>query len=193
MSSVKWYPSAAVFSCSIGVVPLNSAGAYWLVSPPRNPKKCSKPPPPVGHASKGPTGLVCHTGTSWHLPNCPVAYPLSRSTSANGAADCGRTEVYPGAEVAISVIAPIPTAWWLRPVSSACRVGAHRAVVWNREKDRPSPARRSAVGVLQGPPKTLAAPKPTSSSRITSTLGAPSGGRTGTIGSNTARGSLASS
>ena len=193
MSSVKWYPSSAVADCSIGVVPLYKAGAYWLVSPPRKPKKCSNPPPPVGHASKGPTGLVCHTGTSWHLPNCAVAYPLSRSTSASGAVDCGRTDVYPGAAVAISVMAPIPTAWWLRPVNSACRVGAHRAVVWNREKDRPLSANRSAEGVRHGPPKTLAAPKPTSSSRITSTLGAASGGRTGTIGSNTARGSLASS
>jgi hypothetical protein len=29
-------------------------------------------PVPVGHASNGPTGLVSHTGTSWHLPNCAV-------------------------------------------------------------------------------------------------------------------------
>jgi hypothetical protein len=34
--------------------------------------------------------------------------------------------------VAISVIPPIPTAWWLRPDSSAARVGEHNAVVWNR-------------------------------------------------------------
>jgi hypothetical protein len=27
---------------------------------------------------------------------------------------------------------PIPTVWWLRPVSKAARVGAHRAVVWKR-------------------------------------------------------------
>ena len=31
-----------------------------------------KPPPPVGHESKGPAGLVCQTGTSWHLPNWAV-------------------------------------------------------------------------------------------------------------------------
>jgi hypothetical protein len=35
----------------------------------------------------------------------------------------------PGAEVAISVIAPMPTEWWLRQVSSAARVGEHTAVV----------------------------------------------------------------
>jgi hypothetical protein len=55
-------------------------------------------------------GLVCHTGTSWHLPNCAVAYPLSLSTSANGAAVFGRNELYPGADVAISVIPPMPAA-----------------------------------------------------------------------------------
>ena len=27
---------------------------------------------------------------------------------------------------------PIPTEWWLRPISSACRVGAQSAVVWKR-------------------------------------------------------------
>lgn len=41
----------------------------------------------------------------------------------------GRIELYPGALVAISVIPPIPAEWWLRPVSSACRVGEHNAVV----------------------------------------------------------------
>jgi len=64
----------------------------------------------------------------------------------------GRIELYPGAEVAISVMPPMPTEWWLRPVSSAWRVGEHRAVVWNRVYFRPPAARRSAVGVLMGPP-----------------------------------------
>ena len=44
----------------------------------------------------------------------------------------GSTELAPGAEVASSVIDPMPQEWWLRPVSSACRVGEHSAVVWNR-------------------------------------------------------------
>src|SRR4029079_7617632 len=56
----------------------------------------------------------------------------------------------------------------------------------------PFPASRSAVGVAHGPPKALEAPKPTSSSRTTSTFGAPSGGRRGSIGGNAASGSLAS-
>ena len=87
---------------------------------------------------------------------------------------------------------PIPTEWWLRPVSKAARVGAHSAVVWKRLYFRPFPASRSAVGVAHGPPNALDAPKPTSSSKMTSTFGAPAGGRSGSIGGNFASGSLAS-
>ena len=87
---------------------------------------------------------------------------------------------------------PIPTVWWLRPVSSAARVGAHSAVVWKRLYFRPPAASRSAVGVRHGPPNALEAPNPTSSSRTTSTLGAPAGGRSGSIGGNCASGSRAS-
>src|SRR3954451_9347444 len=138
-------------------------------------------------------GLVFHTGTSWHFPNCAVENPFSFSVSASGAAVLGRIELYPGADVAISVIPPIPTEWWLRPVSSAWRVGEHSAVVWKRLYFRPFAARRSAVGVAHGPPNALAAPNPTSSSNTTSTFGAPAGGRSGSIGGNLTRGSLASS
>ena len=86
----------------------------------------------------------------------------------------------------------MPTLWWLRPLSSAARVGEHRAVVWNRVYLSPSAASRSNVGVLHGPPNALDAPKPTSSSRMTRTFGAPAGGRTGLIGGNVVSGSLAS-
>src|SRR3954453_5334937 len=86
---------------------------------------------------------------------------------------------------------PIPTEWWLRPDSNAARVGAHSAVVWKRLYFSPFPASRSAVGVAHGPPNALAAPKPTWSCRTTSPFGAPSGGRSGTIGGNVASGSLA--
>ena len=34
--------------------------------------------------------------------------------------------------LANSVITPVHTLWWLRPVSSDARVGEHKAVVWNR-------------------------------------------------------------
>src|SRR3954453_13175663 len=87
---------------------------------------------------------------------------------------------------------PMPTEWWLRPVSKAARVGAHSAGVWKRLYLRPFPASRSAVGVAHGPPNALDAAKPTSSSKITSTFGAPAGGRSGSIGRNFASGSLAS-
>ena len=70
----------------------------------------------------------------------------------------------------------MPTEWWLRPVSSAARVAEQTAQVWKRVYLRPLAARRSAVGVLIGPPKALEAAKPTSSMSTTSTFGAPFGG-----------------
>src|SRR5277367_806264 len=86
----------------------------------------------------------------------------------------------------------MPTVWWLRPVSRACRVGEQSAVVWKRLYFRPSAARRSAVGVLHGPPKALDEPKPASSIKITRTFGAPFGGRNWLIGGYLVSGSLAS-
>ena len=70
----------------------------------------------------------------------------------------GQIELLPGAEVANSVIAPIPTEWWLRPVSNADRVGEQSAVVWKRVYFRPPAANRSRFGVEHGPPKALDAP-----------------------------------
>ena len=65
-------------------------------------------------------------------------------------------------------------------------------MVWNRVCFRPAAARRSAVGVLMGPPKALEAPNPQSSISTTRTFGAPAGGRRGSIGGNLESGSLAS-
>src|SRR4051794_2362472 len=87
---------------------------------------------------------------------------------------------------------PMPTEWWLRPVSSAWRDGEHNAVVWKRVNFNPCLARRSNVGVAHGPPNALDEPKPASSSMITRTFGAPFGGRSGSIGGNAVAGSLAS-
>jgi hypothetical protein len=84
--------------------------------------------------------------------------------------------------VAISVMPPMPTAWWLRPLSRAARVGEHSAVVWKRVYFSPVEASRSAVGMRHGPPKAVDAPNPTSSISTTRTLGAPAGGRSGVIG-----------
>ena len=53
-------------------------------------------------------------------------------------------------------------------------------------------ARRSATGVLINPPKAVEAPKPTSSNRITRTFGAPSGGRSCSMGGYDVSGSFAS-
>ena len=48
------------------------------------------------------------------------------------AAERGILAVYPGNPMPMSDKKPMPTAWALRPVSSAARVGEHRAVTWNR-------------------------------------------------------------
>jgi hypothetical protein len=102
----------------------------------------------------------------------------------------GRNELFPGAEVASSVMLPFPTEWWFRPDSIAARVGAHRAVVWKRLYRSPPAASRSAFGARQGPPNVLAAPQPTSSSSTISTFGAPAGGSSGSISANAVSGIL---
>ena len=93
-----------------------------------------------------------------------MEYPFS-FISAIGALFFGRTLQLPGADIAISVMAPMPTEWWLRPHSIAARVGAHSAVVWKRVYLRPPAASRSAVGMWHGPPNAVEAPKPTSSNQ----------------------------
>src|SRR5262245_65392308 len=70
---------------------------------------------------------------------------------------------------------PVLQLWWLRPVIRAARVGEHRAVVWKRLYFSPRFASLSKVGVGIGPPKVLAAPKPTSSVMMSRMLGAPLG------------------
>jgi hypothetical protein len=81
-----------------------------------------------------------------HLPNAAVLYPFIWSTFGNGALSWGTHAVYPGKPPDSSPINPNPTAWWLRPVSNAARVGEHNAVTWNRLYRAPSPATRSRAG-----------------------------------------------
>src|SRR5262245_60311166 len=69
----------------------------------------------------------------------------------------------------------MPQVWWLRPVSSAARVGEHSAVVWKWLYFSPFLATRSKFGVGIGPPKVLVAPKPVSSVMMSKTFGAPLG------------------
>ena len=49
--------------------------------------------------------------------------------------------------MARSVIRPMPTEWWLRPVRRHARVGEHNAVVWKFVNVSPPAASRSIVGV----------------------------------------------
>ncbi len=74
---------------------------------------------------------------------------------------------------------PVCTLCWSRPVMSAARVGEQSAVVLNALYFRPFAASASRVGVGIGPPNALEAPKPTSSVKMSSTLGAPSGAEIG--------------
>ena len=104
----------------------------------------------------------------------------------------GSTELAPAAEVASSVTDPMPQEWWLRPASSAWRVGEHRDVVWNRLYLIPPAASFSKFSVWHGPPNALVAPKPVSSIKMTRTFGAPFGGRRSRIGRKNVSGSLAS-
>src|SRR5689334_16375563 len=87
---------------------------------------------------------------------------------------------------------PMPQEWWLRPVSSAWRVGEQSAVVWKRLYFKPPAASFSSVGVWHGPPKALEEPNPASSISTISTLGAPLGGRSCGIGGYLVFGSFAS-
>jgi hypothetical protein len=80
----------------------------------------------------------------------------------------------------------------LRPVNIAWREGEQSAVVWKRVYLSPSFAILSNVGVLHGPPNALEALKPTSSMSTIKTLGAPAGGRSGSIGGNLLSGFFAS-
>src|SRR5262245_55691061 len=87
----------------------------------------------------------------------------------------GMIDVYPGYPVANSVMLPMPTLWWLRPVRSAARVGEQSAVVWNWLYCSPLFAKRSRAGAGIGPPNVLGAPKPVSSVMMSRTFGAPLG------------------
>ena len=62
------------------------------------------------------------------------------------------------------------------------RVGLHSAVVWNRLYLTPLAAILSSVGIRIGPPNAPAEPKPMSSMRTMTTLGAPFGAFTSNRG-----------
>ncbi len=59
---------------------------------------------------------------------------------------------YAGKFVGMSGSIPMPTRWWLRPVSRQARVGEHTAVVWKFVKRTPRAASRSMLGVSRSEP-----------------------------------------
>ena len=94
----------------------------------------------------------------------------------------GRSELLPGADVAVSVMLPIPTEWWLRPVSSAARVGAHSAVVWNRLYLRAAGGELLGGRRLAGTAERAGCAEAHVIEQDDQTFGAPSGGSSGSIG-----------
>jgi len=70
----------------------------------------------------------------------------------------------------------IPTAWWLRPVNNAARVGEHRGVTWKFVNRRPSAAKESILGVDSVDPKHPRCENPMSSNKMMMMLGAASPG-----------------
>lgn len=97
-------------------------------------------------------------------PGRPVA--VLKKNPAGEAVDCSATT-------------PKPTEWWLRPVSSAARVGEQSAVEWKFVKRRPLVATQSRAGVGITPTKVDGAAKPTSSVMIKRMFGASLGGVAG--------------
>ncbi len=113
------------------------------------------------------------------MPTANVLYPAALSTSDTKPCSWPMWQWWDGKPSDIWVIADTPIVWWLRPVSSDPRVGVHSAVVWKFAYRRPFAASRSRVGVSHNPPKAENWPNPTSSHRITTTLGDPAGARFG--------------
>ena len=87
---------------------------------------------------------------------------------------------------------PMPTEWWLRPLSSAARVGEQSAVVWKRVYFKAvgrQPLERRRVA---GPAERARRPEADVVDQDDQDVGRAFGGRSGSIGGNLVSGSLAS-
>ena len=81
------------------------------------------------------------------MPTAYAAHPSGVSIAGRNPWRGEIVESYPGNPSARSMMRPIPTLWWLRPVSTHARVGEHSPVVWKLVNVRPPAASRSNVGV----------------------------------------------
>src|SRR5881227_1749549 len=94
----------------------------------------------VGFGASSAFGGLCQTPTAERLAGEGLRYTRFHTTAlcspTRAALLTGRNHHAVGmggiTEMATSAMPPIPTAWWLRPVSSAARVGEQSAVVWKR-------------------------------------------------------------
>ena len=136
----------------------------------------------MGQRSFGPIAVVSFAGVLCHLPKAEVLYPYSLSTSGKVAAVFGMMPVYPSNATARSAMVPAPTRVWLRPVSSAARVGEQIEVVWKALYRIPCSASSVRAGVCASPPNVSVTPNPMSSIMMTTILGASAGKRCGAAG-----------
>ena len=118
--------------------------------------------------------------------------PVHPAASAPAARGVRANRLYPGADVAISVITPIPTDVMVAPGQQRRRVGDTKRGRMKAVVLQPTAARRSAFGVGHGPPNALAAPKPDIVKQHHEHVGSALGGRSGSIGGNYESGSFAS-
>lgn len=77
--------------------------------------------------------FISPSGHRCHFPVRAVLYPFSTRISASVAHSEGMCPFAPGNPIAASLMQAIPLVVWFLPVSSAERVGEHRAVVCHWE------------------------------------------------------------
>ena len=99
-----------------------------------------------------------------------------------------------GADAIINRTMPLLEAgeYWLKQIARpdsglSARTIADYSWTWQKYIDSPTSSLRGLT--RHGPPNVLAAPKPTSSSKMIKTFGAPSGGSSGSIGGTAVSGS----
>ena len=129
--------------------------------------------PPCGPVVERPRGA--HLAARREVPLAEAAGDvavLAEDARQGGAAARARAGVAGERPGELGDAAHTLTRWWLRPVSMAARVGEHTAVTWKRLYVSPISCTRVRLGVLMPPPKVSGPPKPASSMRTRSTLGA---------------------
>ena len=133
-------------------------GSYWPGLAARGSPRSSRSPSRSASGRTGPAGPCCPIGRQVPLAERGRAVAV-RPAAPSGTArsPSARTPSSRESRPENSPIEPNPTAWWLRPVSSAARVGEQSAVTWNRLYRTPSSAMRVMVGRRRSGRRTCSA------------------------------------